>query len=206
MQEQLRSDAHPTAAGRGRSPGALLVAVVALGALAASASLPGGNPASAKKAKRPNVVFVRTDDQTAESMRAMSNVNSRLARYGTTFANSFVNLPVCCPSRATFLTGQYAHNHGTLTNSAPRGGFAKFNADHGGNTLPAWLQRAGYYTAHIGKYLNGYGAPENQTFVPSGWTEWRGAVAGAQSVYDYALNENGTLVEYGSSVADFKQD
>ena len=207
MQEQLRSDAHPTAAGRGRSPGALVaLAVVLAGVVGAGAALPGADPASAKKGPRPNVVFVRTDDQTVESMRAMSNVDSRLARYGTTFANSFVNLPVCCPSRATFLTGQYAHNHGTLTNGPPRGGFAKFNADHGGNTLPAWLQRAGYYTAHVGKYLNGYGTAANETFVPPGWTEWRAAARGPQSVYDYALNENGTLVRYGTSPADFKQD
>src|SRR5918995_349793 len=190
----------------GAAPGAPAAALVALAVLAASAALPGADPATAKKKQRPNVVFVRSDDQTVESMRAMSNVNGRLARYGTTFANSFVNLPVCCPSRATFLTGQYAHNHGTLTNGPPRGGFTKFNADHGGNTLPGWLQRAGYYTAHVGKYMNGYGTPENEAFVPGGWTEWRAAARDTQAVYDYALNENGTLVEYGSSPADFKQD
>jgi arylsulfatase A-like enzyme len=206
MKQRLTSVAGSVAAGRGRSPGAPAAALVALAVLAASAALPGADPATAKKKQRPNVVFVRSDDQTVESMRAMSNVNGRLARYGTTFANSFVNLPVCCPSRATFLTGQYAHNHGTLTNGPPRGGFTKFNADHGGNTLPGWLQRAGYYTAHVGKYMNGYGTPENEAFVPGGWTEWRAAARDTQAVYDYALNENGTLVEYGSSPADFKQD
>jgi N-acetylglucosamine-6-sulfatase len=129
-----------------------------------------------------------------------------VARFGTTFANSFVNLPVCCPSRATFLTGQYAHNHGTLTNGPPEGGFAKFNADHGGNTLPGWLQADGYHTVHVGKYLNGYGAGGTETFVPPGWSEWYGAAPDTQSVYDYTLNENGALVGYGTGPADFKQD
>jgi N-acetylglucosamine-6-sulfatase len=152
------------------------------------------------------VVVVMSDDQTIESMRAMGNVNSRLAQFGTTFANSFANLPVCCPSRATLLTGQYAHNHGTLTNGPPEGGFAKFQADHGRNILPGWLQDDGYFTAHIGKYLNGYGAGGTETFVPPGWTEWYAAAPRTQSVYDYTLNENGTLVSYGTSPADFKQD
>ena len=139
-------------------------------------------------------------------MRMMANVNSRLGARGTTFANSFVNLSWCCPSRATFLTGQYAHNHGVFEFD----GFAEFNAEHGGNTLPAWLQRTGYYTAHVGKYLNGYEDPSTATLVPRGWDEWYAATEGdqlpVQAVYDYTLNENGTLVDYGESVSDFKQD
>ncbi len=225
-----RSAADPTAAGRGRSsgspergrpsagtarravpPAAVLAIAAAVGLLgvAAAALIPltGPDPAHAKKKEqRPNVVVVMSDDQTVESMRAMGNVNSRLAQFGTTFANSFVNFPLCCPSRATFLTGQYAHNHGTLGNGPPQGGFEKFNAEHGGNTLPGWLQADGYYTVEIGKYLNGYGNEATETVVPEGWTEWYGAVEGVQNVYDYALNENGTLVQYGDAIEDFKQD
>ena len=118
-----------------------------------------------------------SDDQTVESMRVMGNVNSRLAEFGVTFANSFVNYPLCCPSRATLLTGQYGHNHGTMSNTPPLGGFDKFNAEHGGNTLPGWLQGDGYYTIEVGKYLNGYGTAATQTLVPEGWTEWYGEVA-----------------------------
>jgi N-acetylglucosamine-6-sulfatase len=225
-----RSAADPTAAGRGRSsgspergrpsagtarravpPAAVLAIAAALGLLgvAAAALIPlaGADPAQAKKKEqRPNVVVVMSDDQTVESMRVMNNVNSRLAQFGATFANSFVGFPLCCPSRATFLTGQYAHNHGTLGNGPPEGGFEKFNAEHGGNTLPGWLQADGYYTVEVGKYLNGYGTAQNQTLVPAGWTEWFGAVNPVQGVYDYALNENGTLVPYGDGPEDFKQD
>jgi arylsulfatase A-like enzyme len=153
---------------------------------------------------RPNVVVVETDDQTVESMRVLDNVNSLIADQGATFRNSFVNFSLCCPSRATFLTGQYMHNHGVLGNNPPNGGFTRFQSLHGRNNLAVWLRRAGYYTAMIGKYLNGY---RNDPLVPPGWSEWRAAAAPyAQAVYDYTLNENGTLVHYGTDPADFKQD
>src|SRR4051812_45513325 len=60
--------------------------------------------------RRPNVVVVMTDDQTAASVRFMPSVRRLIGRAGTVFSNYFVSYPLCCPSRATFLTGQYAHN------------------------------------------------------------------------------------------------
>ena len=152
---------------------------------------------------RPNVLVIETDDQTVESMRVMGNVNSLVAARGTTFANSFVNYALCCPSRATFLTGQYAHNHQILGNAPPNGGFNRFQALHGNNNLAVWLQNAGYYTAMIGKYLNGY---SNNPPVPPGWSEWQAAAPDTQEVYDYTLNQQGTLVHLGTDPADFKQD
>ena len=151
----------------------------------------------------PNVVVIESDDQTVESMRVMDSVNSLIADEGATFENSFVNYSLCCPSRATFLTGQYMHNHGVLGNSPPNGGFSRFQALHGDNNLAVWLRRAGYYTAMIGKYLNGY---SNDPLVPRGWSEWRAAAPNTQGVYNYTLNENGKLVHYGTDPADFKQD
>ncbi len=71
-------------------------------------------------------VVIETDDQTVESMRVMDNVNSLIGNQGATFENSFVNYALCCPSRATFLTGQYMHNHGVLGNEPPNGGFSRF--------------------------------------------------------------------------------
>jgi arylsulfatase A-like enzyme len=205
-----------TAGGRGWRPAGTArravppAAILAVAVLAAAAGLGGAgspDPAEAKKPKRPNVVVVETDDQTAASLAVMDEVNSRIGRYGVTFENSFVNYALCCPSRATLLTGQYAHNHGTMGNGPPAGGFDKFNADHGGNTLPGWLQASGYYTAEVGKYLNGYGSAEDQTLVPAGWNEWRAGTGGTtQRVYNYTLNENGTLVRYGQGTEDFKQD
>jgi arylsulfatase A-like enzyme len=153
--------------------------------------------------QRPNILVVESDDQTLESLRVMDNVNSLIGDRGTTFENSFVNYSLCCPSRATFLTGEYAHNHGVLGNTPPNGGFARFRALHGDDNLAVWLRQAGYYTALFGKYLNGYA---NDPLVPRGWSEWRAAAPDTQDLYDYTLNENGTLVHYGTDPADFKQD
>ena len=100
------------------------------------------------------MLVLETDDQTVESLRVMGNVQRLLAAEGTTFANSFVGNSLCCPSRATLLTGQYSHNNGVFSNRLPSGGYYKLDS---ANTLAVWLQRAGYQTAHLGKYLNGYG-------------------------------------------------
>ena len=151
----------------------------------------------------PNVVVIETDDQTVESMRVMANVNALFRGPGATFKNSFVNYSLCCPSRSTFLTGQYAHNHEILDNKAPLGGYDRFAALHGDNNLPVWLQAAGYHTALIGNYLTYYA---NRPPVPPGWSEWRVASPDTHDAYDYTLNENGTLVHYGTDPADFKQD
>jgi arylsulfatase A-like enzyme len=180
-------------------------ALAATGALAAALS--GAPPAHLDQAvaapPSPNVVVIESDDQTVESMKAMRNVNTLIGAQGATFANSFVNYALCCPSRATFLTGQYAHNHGVLGNSPPNGGFQRFQALHGDNHLAVWLRNAGYYTGLVGKYLNGYG---NNPAVPPGWSEWHAASPDTQDVYDYTLNDNGTLASYGHAAADFKQD
>lgn len=127
----------------------------------------------------------------------------RLAREGTTFPNSFVSYPLCCPARATFLTGQYAHNNGVLENGPPSGGYAQL--DHT-RTLPVWLQEAGYHTAHIGKYLNGYGVVD-PVEIPPGWTEWYGSVDPfTYGYFYYRVNENGQVVLYGGTDADYQTD
>ncbi len=110
---------------RRRLPIAALAALITVAALALSGS--GTHPPTLDQASaaqsRPNVLVIETDDQTLESMKVMQNVNSLIGAHGATFTNSFVNYSLCCPSRATFLTGQYAHNHGVWTNRSPNGGF-----------------------------------------------------------------------------------
>ena len=155
-------------------------------------------PATA--AARPNVLVIETDDQTVADMAALPYTRAQLGRPGTTFANSFVSLSQCCPSRATFLTGRYAHNHGVLDIGGPFGGFKRLD---GSETLPVWLQRAGYSTAVVGKYLNGYRGPA----VPPGWSEFHGLPGGVTyRFYDYALNENGMLRQFGTAPADYQTD
>lgn len=135
----------------------------------------------------PNIVLIMTDDQDVASLTAMPNVQRLVADQGTVFANSYASYPLCGPSRSSLLTGQYPHNHGVFNNQA----YATLD---GTETLPVWLGRAGYETAHIGKYLNGYEGNE----VPPGWSEWYGAVGdSAYQMWGYTLNQNGTLVTYG---------
>ena len=80
-------------------------------------------PAARFNQGAPNVVVVMTDDQALDTMRAMPRTRRLLGGRGVTFENAVVSFPLCCPSRATFLTGQYAHNHGVLDNHPPRGGY-----------------------------------------------------------------------------------
>ena len=145
--------------------------------------------------ERPNVVLILTDDLAAsdlspEMLEQMPNLREELIEKGTTFENSFVTNSLCCPSRATTLRGQYAHNHQVLSNEPPRGGFQKFRfLGHEDSTFATWLQEDGYRTAFLGKYLNGYA----ETHVPPGWDEWYG-VAG--NYLSNTLNENGHMVNY----------
>jgi N-acetylglucosamine-6-sulfatase len=179
--------------GAQRAPLGIAIAVL-VGSLTLSLLARGAVPAAAQDADgtRPNVVVIMSDDQTQVSLDAMPRTRELIGGNGATFANSFVNWPLCCPSRATFLTGQYAHNHNVRGNQPPLGGFDRLNS---AETLPAWLQRAGYYTAHIGKYLNGY--EDSAVGVPPGWSEWHGSKR-TYTFYGYELLENGQLVGYGS--------
>jgi N-acetylglucosamine-6-sulfatase len=120
--------------------------------------------------RRPNFVVLMTDDQTLASMAVLTKTEQLIGDEGMTFSDNVVSFPVCCPSRATFLTGQYAHNHHVMGNRAPVGGYSSFKEQ--ATTMPAALQRAGYDTIHVGKYLNGYG--HDSLEVPPGWTDFRG--------------------------------
>jgi N-acetylglucosamine-6-sulfatase len=181
------------------------VLAAASAALTVSALLAVQSGSGAVAQARPNILMLMTDDQTVESLRVMANVNSLLVRQGVTFSNSFASFPLCCPSRATYITGQYGHNHTIMGNAAPAGGYDKLAPTHG-NTLPAWLQRAGYTTVHVGKYLNGYGRARPLE-VPAGWTEWYGSTdPSTYRFYNYQLNENGRLVTYGTGAANYQAD
>jgi len=179
--------------------------MVAVTLVLAGAFVAGSSSAAEAPTARPNIVVVMTDDQTLESMRVMASVNALIGRQGVTFVNSFASFPLCCPSRATFLTGQYAHNHRILGNRPPRGGYEKLVPTQV-NTLPVWLRTAGYRTVHVGRYLNGYGLAR-PTEIPEGWDEWYAPVDPTTfRYYGYQQNENGALVTYGSGVRDYQTD
>ncbi len=163
---------------------------------AALVLLPGAAARAAPDAAappRPNIVVIETDDQTLEEMRFLPKTQQLLAREGVTFDNFFVSFSLCCPSRASFLTGQYSHNNGVRSNQAPTGGYYSLDSSR---TLAVWLRRAGYYTAEIGKYLNQYGT-RDATEIPAGWSEWHASVdPSTYRYYNYTLNEQGRLTTY----------
>ena len=120
-----------------------------------------------------------------------------------TFSDNVASFPVCCPSRATFLTGQYAHNHHVMGNRAPAGGYRAFDEQE--TTMPVALQEAGYDTIHIGKYLNGYG--RDSTEVPPGWTDFRGSIDPSTYLYfNFSLNVNGRTHTYGTRPSNYQTD
>jgi arylsulfatase A-like enzyme len=179
---------------------AAFIALLAACALVASAAAPGRQEPPAK----PNVVVFMTDDQTVEELRVMPLVRRLIGKRGVTFDQSIVSFPLCCPSRATFLTGQYAHNHRVLDNKEPYGGYYAFQGQW--NTLPVWLEQAGYTTMLVGRYLNRYGE-RSATEIPPGWDEWHGVADVTDNRYfGYELNDNGVVRRYGSSRADYATD
>ncbi len=154
----------------------------------------------AEASPKPNVVVVMTDDQTLEQMSALPRTRKLIGTQGVKFKRFYVTDPLCCPSRATFLTGQYAHNTGVISNGGPNALAALQESD----TLGVWLQQAGYRTAFVGKYLNDYGLDDPEQ-VPPGWTEWRALLEPTtQNYFDYDVNEDGTVTHYGTAPEDYK--
>jgi arylsulfatase A-like enzyme len=166
--------------------------------------------------RRPNIVFILTDDLSLDLVRFMPHVQA-MEKSGLTFRNYFVSDSLCCPSRASILSGRFPHDTGVLANFGPHGGFPAFH-DRGleRDTFAVALHRQGYVTAMMGKYLNGYMQPPGRlgdgtnadvplNYVPPGWSEWD--VAGwGYSEFDYALNENGRVRNYGHRPSDYLTD
>jgi len=166
--------------------------------------------------RSPNIVFILADDFSLDLVRFMPHLQE-MQQGGLTFSNYFVSDSLCCPSRASILSGRFPHNTGVLANFGPHGGFPAFH-DRGEerNTFAVALHRNGYVTAMMGKYLNGYlqspgqlgdGTPADvpATYVPPGWSEWDVAGKG-YGEFDYRLNENGRIHRYGHRRSDYLTD
>jgi N-acetylglucosamine-6-sulfatase len=182
-----------------------VLAVLVLLTLAATAlSLPPGTAsaieprAALAPGEQPNVVLISTDDQATTDMRFMPFTRRYFAQKGVTFTDAISPYPLCCPARATILTGQLSHNHRVLTNRGPYGGYEAFvKNDNEATTLPTWLQAAGYRTMFVGKYLNGYGEGPYSTTVPTGWDRWNGLAGdGTYSYTNFELLRDGVSTSY----------
>jgi len=182
--------AEPRPIRRTRRASIALAACIAVG-LVALGQWSAGAGATTTQA-RPNIILITTDDQAPSQLRGryMPKTLKQIGGKGTMFTNAIVTTPLCCPSRATMLTGQYAHNHGVLANSYSL-------LEDRDNVLPAWLRRAGYRTAHVGKFLNGYeAAVGDATEVAPGWDTWF-TTLGATRYFDYDVSANGALRHFG---------
>jgi arylsulfatase A-like enzyme len=183
-----------------------LTAILAVLAIATSlGGVRGPSTASAEASSRPNIVLILTDDQRWDSLWAMPAVQGNLVDRGVTFTNGFVVNSLCCPSRASILTGEYSHSTGVYRNGPPpHGGFSAF---HDSSTLATWLQGAGYRTALVGKYLNGYKRFTDGSYVPPGWDRWVALnFDGGGIYYNYELSIDGRLRSFGDQPADYSTD
>ncbi|HET6871283.1 MAG TPA: sulfatase-like hydrolase/transferase [Solirubrobacteraceae bacterium] len=180
----------------------------------------GGTPPTATRPfrGRPNIVFVLTDDLSSNLVRFMPHVLA-MERHGLTFKNYFVSDSLCCPSRASIFTGNFPHDTHVYGNFGTRGGFQAFHRrGEERHTFAVALRRAGYRTAMMGKYLNGYAQVVGQghvadgeatdvppTYVPPGWNEWDVAGWGYPE-FNYTLNEDGVLHRFGHKPNDYLTD
>lgn len=181
----------------------LLVAALALGACALGVVLATRGDDAAGAFKRPNIVLISTDDQTLASMRAMPKVQRLLVDRGVSFTDNIASFPLCCPSRATWLTGDYAHNHGVIDNQERNGGGYQSLRDPE-KVLPAWLDAAGYDTALVGKFLHDY-----RTLDPApGWDRfWAMTAPTMVDYYGYDVTDSrGGKVHYGEDAPDYVTD
>ena len=133
------------------------------------------------------------------------------------FTQAFVPNSLCCPSRASTLTGQFSNDNGVWNNSAPYGGFSAFArgytrpdgvtvAPHEGHTIALDLHTSGYRTGLVGKYLNQYSASGAKSLAPRpGWDVWD-AFLGAPNYFKYTLDVQGTSTTYGTNATDYSTD
>ncbi len=129
------------------------------------------------KDERPNFLIIITDDQRFDTMEYMPNTQSLIFDQGVTFSSGYITTPFCCPSRASILTGMYAHNHNVHVNEDQ----LEFT------TVVEDLHNNGYYTGLVGKYLNSWKGDARPEF--DFWVSFFGGTV--PSYYDPDLNING---------------
>jgi N-acetylglucosamine-6-sulfatase len=161
-----------------------------------------GSLANAAVVEQPNIVMFLTDDMSMKHLRQMPSTRKLVFARGTRFANYATNISLCCPARASLLTGKYAHNTGITGNEYPHGFYGFHHGDEASRTVAVALSEgAGYTTSLLGKYFNGYpwvndspGDGVDPTYVPPGWTRWAVPVKGQFRGRKYDINLDGRIV------------
>lgn len=152
---------------------------------------------NAAVSNKPNIVLLLTDDQRYDTLQYMPILQARLGN-AIKFDNAYNAVPLCCPDRASLLSGQYSHNTKIYDNDPPTGGAPVFKD---ASTLATWLKSVGYRTGLFGKYMNSY--VNISPYIPPGWDDWRAFVENNGNYVNYTLNENGTVNLYGATEADY---
>jgi arylsulfatase A-like enzyme len=154
--------------------------------------------------REPNVVLMLFDDADRSDMPLMPHVMRDVANAGATFDRFYATQSLCCPSRASLLTGEYVHNHGVYSDSPKSGGGFDEFFTQGDETaaLPAQFASRGYVTGLFGKYLNGYGLGRSFGHVPPGWDRWFGTFE--QTYYNWEVNDDHILRRYLFKPADYE--
>lgn len=155
---------------------------------------------------RPDVLLVVTDDQRQDTVRHMPRVQRLLVDRGTTFTRAQVPTPLCCPSRASLLTGLYAHDTGVFSNGRPDGGWWAFHEQgHEQRTVVGALHAAGYRTGLFGKYFNAYARWSAPSHRPPGWDHFLTfrTLRRSGSYFGYRLSDGR---RHGSGTAAYSTD
>ena len=186
--------------------GAVLALLSACGG-GSSPSAPAPAPAATPQAARPNLVLVVTDDLDVPTTLELPRLPDLMANRGLSFTRAFATQPLCGPSRASILTGQYTHNHGVTGNEPPSQGFVAFRGQEAQSLAPR-LKAAGYRTSLVGKYLNAYPYGAGDAYVPPGWDDWYGHLTATEDgrFYDYWVNDNGNVSRYGTKPDEYSAD
>jgi N-acetylglucosamine-6-sulfatase len=159
-------------------------------------------------ATKPNIVFILLDDGEDAMVSNMPRIRANFIDRGLRFTNAFSNTPLCGPSRANILAGQFSHNTGVISNAGGDAGYPAWEArGYDANSIGPWLKAAGYKTGIFGKYQNDYPTSKPETFVPPGWDDWRVVMSDREASNDfYTLNENGSLRLYSSNNNGYQAD
>jgi N-acetylglucosamine-6-sulfatase len=139
----------------------------------------------------PNVLLILTDDQRANTLVGMPRVMEELVGRGTTYPNAFVPTSWCCPSRASLLSGKFAHNSGVWENlqASAWGAWSAFaNGGEEKDTVATRLHDAGYRTGLFGKYLNDTTA-QAEAYLPPGWDSFDAFLGGNYTRYRLSSDE-----------------
>ena len=179
--------------------------LLALGAVSAAGAKGGNRPrhSAHRTDQRLNVVVILSDDERSDGTSVMRNVQSLLANHGVTFTNAHVTTSICGPSRASILTGQYAHHTGVTDNFGTHS-YPAFAAKDESNDLAVWMKNAGYETGLVGKYVNAYTDGFVNHAVPPGWDDWQAMDSiPMEAYYNYSINNNGHLEHYGHKTSDY---